>query len=78
MGKVANAQKGALVGPMQGNNGVIVLQVTEIDKEGRPFDLEESTIRFNQQRGALRMMNSLDRILLGNKKIKNNINTFYK
>ena len=75
---MANAQKGALVGPMQGNNGVIVLQVTEIDKEGRPFDLEESTIRFNQQRGALRMMNSLDRILLGNKKIKNNINTFYK
>jgi len=78
MGKVANAQKGELIGPMQGNNAVIVLQVTEIDKEGRPFDLEENSIRFNQQRGAARMLNSLDRILVGNKKIKNNINTFYK
>lgn len=78
MGKVANAQKDELIGPMQGNNAVIVLQVTSIDKEGRPFDLEESTIRYNQQRGAARMINSLDRILLGNKKVENNMNTFYK
>ena len=78
MGKIANAQKGALVGPLQGNNAVIVMQVTEIDNAGRPFDLEENVIRFNQQRGAGRMMNTLDRILLGNKKVTNNINTFYK
>ncbi len=77
-GKLANAQAGSLVGPVKGNNAVIVLQVTEIDKEGRPFDLEESSLRFNQQRGAARMINSLDRILLGNKKVTNNINTFYK
>ncbi|MCM1076934.1 MAG: SurA N-terminal domain-containing protein [Bacteroides sp.] len=77
-GKVANAQKGALVGPMQANNSVIVLQVTEIDNEGRPYDYEENSVRFNQQRGAGRMINSLDRILLGNKKVTNNINTFYK
>lgn len=77
-GKVANAQKGALVGPMQANNSVIVLQVTEVDNEGRPYDFEENSIRYNQQRGAARMMNSLDRILLGNKKVTNNINTFYK
>ena len=54
------------------------MQVTEIDNAGRPFDLEENVIRFNQQRGAGRMMNTLDRILLGNKKVTNNINTFYK
>ena len=77
-GKVANAQKGALVGPMQANNSVIVLQVTDIDNEGRPYDFQENSIRYNQQRGASRMMNSLDRILLGNKKVSNNINKFYK
>lgn len=78
MGAVANAAVNQLVGPMQTNNAVIVFQVTEVDKEGRPFNAEESAIRFDQQRGASRMLNSLDRILLGNKKIKNNINTFYK
>lgn len=77
-GKVANAAKGALVGPMQANNAVIVLQVTDVDSEGRPYNFEENALRFNQQRGASRMMNSLDRILLGNKKVTNNINTFYK
>lgn len=77
-GKTANADNGALVGPMKANNSVIVLQVTEIDKEGRPYDFQENAVRFNQQRGASRMMNSLDRILLGNKKVTNNINTFYK
>lgn len=78
MGKIANAQKGALVGPVQGNNAVIVMQVTEIDNAGRPFDLDENTIRYNQQRGAARMINTLDRILIGNKKVTNNINAFYK
>ncbi|MDE6430495.1 MAG: SurA N-terminal domain-containing protein [Duncaniella sp.] len=77
-GKIANAQKGAVVGPVQGNNAIIVLQVTDIDNEGRPYDFDENSVRYNQQRGAARMMNSLDRILLGNKKITNNINKFYK
>ncbi len=78
MGAVSNAAVNELVGPMQTNNAVIVFQVTEVDKEGRPYNAEESAIRFDQQRGAMRMLNTLDRILLGNKKIKNNINTFYK
>lgn len=78
MGAVSNAAVNELVGPMQTNNAVVVFQVTEVDKEGRPYNAEESAIRFDQQRGATRMLNSLDRILLGNKKVKNNINTFYK
>lgn len=77
-GKIANAQKDALVGPMQANNSVVALKVIEIDNEGRPYDYEENTLRYNQQRGAARMMNSLDRILLGNKKVTNKINAFYK
>ncbi len=78
MGAVANAAVNELVGPMQANNGVIVFQVTNVDKEGRPYNAEENAIRFDQQRGAGRMLNTLDRILLGSKKIKNNINSFYK
>lgn len=78
MGAIANAQVNELVGPMQANNAVVVLQVTEIDNEGRPYNAEESAIRFDQQRGAARMLNTLDRILLGNQKIKNNINKFYR
>lgn len=77
-GKVANAKKGDVIGPMQSNNAVVVIQVTDVDTEGRPFNAEESTLRFNQQRGAQHMMNGLDRILLGKKKVKNNMNVFYK
>ncbi|MCI9285296.1 MAG: hypothetical protein HFJ91_05800 [Muribaculaceae bacterium] len=77
-GRVASAKAGQLVGPLKGNNSVVVLQVTAIDNEGRPFNYDESAIRFNQQRGAARLGNSLDRILIGNKEIKNNMTTFYK
>lgn len=77
-GRVAVAKAGELVGPVKGNNAVVVLQVTAIDNEGRPFDASESAVRFNQQRGAARMAGNLPAILIGNKKVKNNMNTFYK
>lgn len=77
-GRVAAAKAGQLVGPMQANHSVVVLQVLNIDNEGRPYSYDESAIRFGQQRGAGRMANMLPAILLGNNKIKNNINKFYK
>lgn len=77
-GRVAAAKAGQLVGPMQANNSVVVLHVLNIDNEGRPYSYDESAIRFGQQRGAGRMANMLPAILLGNNKIKNNINKFYK
>lgn len=77
-GRVAVAKAGEIVGPVKGNNSVVVLQVTGIDNEGRPYDAEESTVRYNQQRGAARMANNLPAILIGNKKVKNNMTTFYK
>ena len=52
--------------------------MTGIDKEGRPFNADESAIRFNQQRGAARLGNNINNILIGNKKVTNNMNTFYK
>ena len=77
-GRVAAAKPGQLVGPLQANNSVVVLQVINVDSEGRPYNYDESAIRFGQQRGAGRMANMLPAILLGNNKIKNNINKFYK
>ncbi len=77
-GRVAAAKAGDLIGPMQGSNAVVVLQVTAIDNEGRPYNREESAVRFDQQRGASRMAGNLPAILRGNKKVKNNMNTFYK
>lgn len=77
-GRVAAAKAGDLIGPVQGNNAVIVLQVTAIDNEGRPYDRNESAVRFDQQRGASRMAGNLPAILRGNKKVQNNMTTFYK
>ncbi len=77
-GRVAAAKAGELVGPLQGSNAVVVLQVTAIDNEGRPYNRDESATRFDQQRGASRMAGNLPAILRGNKKVKNNMNTFYK
>ncbi|MDE6685547.1 MAG: peptidyl-prolyl cis-trans isomerase, partial [Duncaniella sp.] len=78
IGRVAAAKAGDIVGPVQGNNAVIVFQVTGIDNQGRPYDFNESAARYEQQRGASRMANNLPAILRGNKKVKNNITTFYK
>ncbi len=39
-GRVAAAKAGDLIGPMQGSNAVVVLQVTAIDNEGRPYNRE--------------------------------------
>ena len=78
LGRVAAAKTGDIVGPVQGKNAVVVLQVTGIDNQGRPYDFNESATRFEQQRGASRLMGSLPSILRGNKKVKNNINVFYK
>ena len=52
--------------------------MTGIDNEGRPFDLNENTVRYMQQRGAGRMGGNLPAILIGNKKVKNNMTVFYK
>lgn len=76
-GKVAAAKKGAVVGPVSGKNAFVVLQVTEIDTEGRPFNQLESAMRYQQTYGAGRLANQLPLVLLGNQKIKNNMNKFY-
>lgn len=77
-GRVAAAKKGDLIGPMQANNAVVVMEVVGIDTEARPYSRDENVVRYNQTRGAARLANNIEYILLGNTKIKNNMTTFYK
>lgn len=77
-GRVAAAKKGDLVGPVKANNSVVALQIIEIDNEGRPYNFDESAIRFNQQRGAAGLGRHIDRILIGKEKVDNKMTTFYK
>ncbi|MCM1521749.1 MAG: SurA N-terminal domain-containing protein [Muribaculaceae bacterium] len=78
MGRVSAAKPGQLIGPMKANNSVVVLEVVNIDNEGRPYSYDESAMRYNQQRGSSRLVNNLPLILVGKNKIKNNMTKFYK
>lgn len=75
---VTGAKKGQLVGPTQANNGVVVMQVTDVETNGRPYSFEESAVTFSRTRGADALAQYLNAILLGNKKIKNNMLDFFR
>lgn len=74
---VAVAPQGKLVGPVALNNSVVVFQVNNIEKSGRPFDQENDAMMFNRSQGAGAMQQNISAILLGNKKIDNRIQKFY-
>lgn len=77
-GAVAVAQPGELVGPVEGNNAIVVLQVLDIDPIGRPFSLSESSANFVRQRGGSSLSQSIPAILMGTKKIDNRLSNFYR
>ena len=68
-GAVAAAEKGALVGPVAGNNSVVVFEVLDTKTEGRPYDFNEYAARFNQTLG-ISHFNPMQ-LLLGGEKVKN-------
>lgn len=70
--------KGALTAPIKGNNGVVVMQVVDIEKAGRPYDFAEYATQYNSVRGAGALSRQLNALLLGNKKVKNNMLKFFK
>jgi peptidyl-prolyl cis-trans isomerase D len=69
-GAIAAAKQGAVVGPVKGNNAVVVFQVKKVDTASRPYSYEEYAARFNQSLGAGRFNPML--LLLGKEKVKNN------
>jgi len=68
-GAIAAAETGKLVGPVKGNHGIIVFEVRNVNTENRPFNLDESTHKFNQTFGIYRMQPM--QLLLGGEKIDN-------
>lgn len=75
-GQIAAAKKGALVGPVKGNNAVVVFVVTGDDKTNRQFSFDEYANQFNIELGigGSRPMQDYQRfmLLLGKDKVKNN------
>lgn len=75
--RVATAKPGVVVGPVQANSGVVVFSVNNVESNGRPFNLEESSMQYMQTRGAGALMRNITGILLGNEKVTNNILKFF-
>lgn len=76
-GRAAVAKQGQLVGPFQGNAGVVVFQVTGNDAPSRPFSYEENATTYLRSRGAYALSQQLTEILRGRQKVSNNILKFY-
>ncbi len=75
--KAYTAKKGQMFGPVKATNGVVVMQVTDIETNGRPYNYEENASIFSRTRGANALNQMLPYILMGNKKIKNNMLEFF-
>lgn len=75
-GAVAAAKQGAVVGPVEGNNAVVVFVVTGDEKDNREYTFGEYANQFNRLLGigGVRPMQDVERftLLLGDEKIENN------
>lgn len=69
-GAIAATEKGQTAGPVKGNHGIIVFEVTEVNTDSRPFNQDEYGQRFNQAFGMGRMQSPLP-LLLGKNKVEN-------
>lgn len=77
LGQVPVTEKGVVTGPVQGNNGVYVYQVYEVDNQSRPYDYKENAARYNQQFGAQAVLNNFFDIMIEDNKVVNNTLKFY-
>ena len=75
-GAIAQAKKGEVVGPLQGNNAVVVFQVKDVNTENRKFEFDEYAQRYNQSMGIGRVQPMM--LLLGKNKIENHLLDFTK
>lgn len=79
-GAVAAAEQGKIVGPVEGNNAIVIFAVTGEDSQGREYTFEEYANQFNRQLGLGRALQPQQRfnLLLGKDKIKNNSLNFVR
>lgn len=73
-GAIAQAKQGEVVGPLEGNNAIVVFQVKDINTENRQFEFDEYAARFNQTMGIGRIQPM--QLLLGKNKIENKLLNF--
>ena len=69
-GAIAAADKGQLVGPVEGTRGILVFEVKDINTDNRPFNAAEYGQRFMQNFGFSRRQSPLP-LLLGKDKVDN-------
>ncbi len=69
-GAIAGAAEGKVVGPVAGNNSIVVFEVKSVSDESRPYTFDEYAQRFNRTMG----IGIVDpfKMLLGDNKIENN------
>ena len=77
LGQVPVSEKGALVGPIEGTNGVYVYQVYDIDSQSRPYDYKENAARYDQQYGNQAVLQNFFDIMMKKNKVVNNTLQFY-
>lgn len=79
LAKAAAAGKGAIVGPMQDDNGVVVVKVVDVTAPARPYNYQQDAAMFNNFRGfnALMQNGLINGILQSSDKVKNNLPEFY-
>lgn len=77
LGQVPVSEKGALVGPIEGTNGVYVYQVYDIDNQSRPYDYKENAARYDQQYGNQAVLQNFFDIMMKKNKVVNNTLQFY-
>ena len=77
LGQVPVTPKGLVTGPLQGNNGVYVYQVYEVDNQSRPYNYQENAARYNQQFGGQAVLQNFFDIMMEDNKVVNNTLKFY-
>ncbi|MDE6190839.1 MAG: SurA N-terminal domain-containing protein [Muribaculum sp.] len=77
LGQVPVTPKGVVTGPLQGNNGVYVYQVYEVDNQSRPYNYQENAARYNQQFGGQAVLQNFFDIMMEDNKVVNNTLKFY-
>lgn len=75
LGRIMTTPQGVLVGPVKGDNGVVVYQVTTISGPVRKIDMTTDAAAFNNQRGGAVFGNpeNFYRLLLGKDKAENRL-----
>lgn len=78
LGAIAAAEKGKVMGPIKTNKTVTVFQVNDVNIEGRPYNYDECSYKFNQTFGGTRLISNLFEVLKGKDSFESKLLDFYE